>query len=414
MKQHLILATLALGLSGTAWAEDVDDLEAESTLSGSRTSKPVMEDSSEVSASLPKEEDSNRPYSSRAYEGARVLQMDAAFVQDVISAADLLFQRDYSGALKAFEEAGQRWPHSGLAPVGKVLVYQAKMLEDMDFQYEAQYELASKRARQQLMEAMEIPGNEAWEAFILGGVLGVDAIHNMRKGNYLTSLNRGLQAMGSINRSQELAPEFPDPLLGDGLYNYWRTVISRSTRGLPSFKDKRKLGIQQMQQIEKEGIFLGPAATFALTYTWLEEGALKRSMGAALRNQKRYPDNIVNNILVGRLYMYRRKYAKSELNFKKVLKTSPKNEKVHYYMGRLYLRTKQLARAEQHFDKYLGFEIPESSRSYALYAKGLVYYRRKDLDAAENYVNQAWKLGKLKRAKKRLEKIQKLRDKEGG
>ena len=63
--------------------------------------------------------------------------------------------------------------------------------------------------------------------------------------------------------------EVPDLKLGDGLYNYWRTVISRSVKGLPDFADKR-LGIEQMEYVQDNGIFLGPAATFALTYTWLK------------------------------------------------------------------------------------------------------------------------------------------------
>ena len=90
--------------------------------------------------------------------------------------------------------------------------------------------------------------------------------------------------MKAIERAKKLAPEFPDLKLGDGLFNYWRTVISRSVKGLPDFKDKRKLGIEQMEYVQDNGIFLGPAATFALTYTWLEEGALKRATQSALRS----------------------------------------------------------------------------------------------------------------------------------
>ncbi len=104
----------------------------------------------------------------------------------------------------------------------------------------------------------------------------------------------------------------------------------------------------------------------------------------------------------------------SERNFKKVLQTAPDNEKVHYYMARLYLRTKQLEKSEEHIDKYLGFALDDSYKSRALYAKGLIYYRRKDYDKAETYVTQAWQVGKLKRAKRRLEKIQRMRDRQGG
>jgi len=393
--------------------DDLDDEDAESTISGQPVGEPIMDDVEE-STPDPVDSYSTRPYSDRAYEGARVLQMDVAFVEDCIQATDLLFRRDYIGAREAFEDAGARWPNSGLAPVGRTLVYQAMMLENMDFRLEAQYVQAAKQARQQLQEAMEVPGNEAWEAFIYGGILGVDAIHSVRKGQYLSALTRGFEAMRSVNRAKKLAPEFKDPLLGDGLYNYWRTVISQSVKGLPAFGDNRKLGIEQMQTVEREAIFLGPAATFALTYTWLEEGARARALSAARRNQKRYPDNVVNNMLIGRIYMYRRMYAESEASFKRVLKVSPKNQQVHYYLGRMYLRTKQLSKAEEHVDAFLEFELNDSSRSRALYAKGLIYYRRKDYDTAEQYVSQAWDVGKLQRAKRRLEKIQRMRDRTGG
>ena len=118
-----------------------------------------------------------------------------------------------------------------------------------------------------------------------------------RRGNYLTALNRALEAMKSVNRAKKIAPDFPDLQLGDGLYNYWRTVISRNVKGLPDFADKRMQGIEQLEYVQDNGIFLGPAATFALTYTWLEEGALKRATQSALRNHRAYPDNVVNNLM---------------------------------------------------------------------------------------------------------------------
>ena len=241
--------------------------------------KPVVadiEDENAALSSVKTDVDTVRPYSDKVYEGARVLQMDVV-VHACQHAVDLVYQRKYNEAKAAFE-AAQKFPGSALGPIGKVLVYQALMLENLDFSFEKQYEHAANQARQQLMQALEIRGNDAWENFILGGVLGIDAIHAMRKGNYLSALNRGIEAMKSVNRAKKLAPEFPDLLLGDGLYNYWRTVITRSVKGLPDFADNRMLGIEQLQKVQEEGIFLGPAATFALTYTWLEEGALKRAI----------------------------------------------------------------------------------------------------------------------------------------
>ena len=131
-------------------------------------------------------------------------------------------------------------------------------------------------------------------------------------------------------------------------------------------------------------------------------------MAAAKRNEAAYPDNVVNNLLLGRLYMYRRDYSEAERSFKRVLEVDPGNMRVHYFLSRLYLRIRRLRGAEEHIDKYLAFDLTRNDKAHALYQKGLVYYRRKDYAQAKMYVEQAWTLGKLKRAKRRLEKIKKL------
>ena len=262
------------------------------------------------------------------------------------------------------------------------------------------------------MQALEIRGNDAWEHFILGGVLGIDAIHAMRKGNYVTALNRAIEAMKSVQRSQDLAPEFKDLMLGDGLYNYWRTVITRSVKGLPDFSDNRAQGIEQLRTVQSEGIFLGPAATFALTYTWLEEGALKRATASALRNHRAYPNNVVNNLMLGRLYMYRRDYSSAEKYFKMVLNVAPKNRRVHYFMTQMYLRQKRLVDAERHVNTYLSFSLSKRDKALGLHQKCLIYYRRKDWAKAEALAEEAWRVGKLKRSKNRLAKIKKAQARE--
>jgi tetratricopeptide (TPR) repeat protein len=411
------LQTLAAGalLLFTVPVMAQDDYE-EATFTGKKD-KPVIadiEDDADAVTPVTQAEETVRPYSERVYEGARFLQMDVEFVNACHQAVELVYQRKYTEAKVAFEAAQERFPGSALGPIGKVLVYQALMLENLDFSYEKQYEYAANQARQQLMQALEVRGNDAWENFILGGVLGIDAIHTMRKGNYLMALNRAIEAMKSVNRAKKLAPEFPDLLLGDGLYNYWRTVITRSVKGLPDFTDNRMLGIEQLQKVQNEGIFLGPAATFALTYTWLEEGALKRATAASLRNYRAYPDNVINNLMLGRLYMYRRNYTEALKFFKKVLNVAPKNRRVHYFLTRMYLRQKRLSDAELHVNIYLSFKLTKHDRALALHQKCLIYYRRKDWDTAERLAQEAWSLSKLKRAKNRLNKIKNARAREAG
>ena len=164
--------------------------------------------------------------------------------------------------------------------------------------------------------------------------------------------------------------------------------------------------------MEEKGIFLGPAATFALTFTWLEEGALKRATASALRNHKAYPNNVVNNLQLGRLYMYRRNYKEAERFFEMVISVSPENRRAHYYLTRMLVRQKRLADAETHINKFLSFQLTKRERANGLLLKSQIFYRRKDWNTAESLAREAWKVGKLKRAKNRISKISRARNRE--
>ena len=268
---------------------------------------------------------------------------------------DRIYLRDYKGARAKFGQMNKDFPGMVIGPVGDVLVWQALMLENFDFKFETQYQTASRQARQQLEQAVVTPGNEAWEYFLLAGMLGIESIHTMRHEEYAKALSRGYEAMKAVRKCQELAPDFVDIQLGDGLFDYWATVISRSTKLLPNTGDKRPEGIRQMMRVQERSLFLRAPATLALTFTWIEEGKRAKALESALRNYALYPKNIINNQVLGRVFMYNRKYADAERIFKEVQATDPKNQRSHYYLGRLYVRWGKLDAALASLATYLAF-----------------------------------------------------------
>lgn len=349
-----------------------------------------------------------------AHLGAEQLGVDAAFVADCQVGLNKIFLREYKGARAHFNGLAQKYPGWGIAPVGDLLVWQALMLENFDFRFEGQYQTALRRSRTELETSINVPGNEAWEYFLLAGVLGIDSIHTMRKEEWLKALNRGYEAMKMVAKVKEKAPDFIDVEIGDGLFNYWVTVVSRTTKAIPDTEDKRPLGIQQMQRVEREGVFLSAPATLAMTYTWIEEGNYKKALATSMKNQKRYPKNVINNLVAGRVYMYNRQFEKSESTLKGVLQVDDGNRRVHYYLARLYIRWKKLGEADASLDRYLAFkDLSKYDRASALYYKGVVAQRNEKLDQAEDYYSQAVKLAKLERARRRLEKLREERAKGG-
>jgi tetratricopeptide (TPR) repeat protein len=405
-------------LSAPALAEDDDGSEDVVAPQGDsvtgRKPPPLRGTLREDGTILPSsQEEMIGQYPARIVNGAKMLNMDVEFVWECWSAMEGLYERDYAKSKRTFAGIEERWRGSGVGPVGQALVWQALMLENFDFKYDAQYNASFSRAQQAMEQAMLSPGNEVWETFLLGALLGVDAIHKMRKEEFVTAINRGMEAMKYVSRAGEMAPEFVDAQLGDGLWLYWRSVVALNTPGVPAFSDERERGIEMMQLAQQRSVFLRPAAGHALTYTWIEEGQMNRALGLATSLSRAYPNNIVNLQVLGRIQMYRRLYPESETTFKRIISIDANNERVHYYLQRLYLRWGKLDESLAHADKYLAFNLSDYQRSYALYYKGTVYEKQGRLDEAEAAYKEAWRVDKLKRAKAKLERIEERRAKAG-
>ena len=324
---------------------------------------------------------------SSAQRGASQLHMDVDFVQGIQDGLDKVYRRDYPGAKEYFVRFEAKYPNSAVGSVADMLIWQALMLENFDYRYSAQYWQSSKAARLALDKALTIPGNEAWEHFLYGGVAGVESIHTIRTGSYLPALQLAFEALDQIQKTRELAPSFSDLLLADGMYNYWRSVLTMSSKIMPDFGDKRVEGLSQMKTVESSGIFLGPAATLGLTYSYLEESQYSEALAECQKNRSKYPDNVINNTLTGMTYIYLRKYPDALRLFAEVRKADPTNRRVRYWQGVAQLRAGQTAPAITEFTEYLQSDYLEDWQKAATHWRlGQAYQKdSRFLDADTEY-----------------------------
>ena len=396
-----MIASLLLYLN-LAFAEEPSGVELSDTVSG-RNVRSINLPDGEVTLTQYEDEKQGQ-YPKRIYDGARWLQMSVDFVWSCWEVMNSLYQRDYKGLHGVVERVKKQYPDSGVAPVGRALMWQVLMLENFDFKYEMQYKSSFDIARQDLERARLQPGNDAWENFLMGAILGVDAIHELRKEDFLDAINQGYEAMKFIEMAKKQAPYFVDSQLGDGLWLYWRSLIASNVPGVPVFADERPQGIEMMQLAERESVFLRPAASHALVYTWIEERKMKTALMTAKHLQDFYPNNVINLQVLGRVQMYQRQYKAAEKSFQRVLLLSPKNQRVHFYLARLYMRMQQNQKAEEHIDTYLTFDLSDYHKGYAYYFKGHIHYRQKEYKKAKKAYEQAWKVNKVKGAKERAAK----------
>ncbi len=413
MSAFLLFALQAVpGFAQDAGAEDVDADRQDTSLLGqvstlSPLSPPATASGSAGPVGPPAPPASSLPYSAEVYVGAKVLDMPAAFVAGIQQGLELVYLRKYDEALAHFRELDKAQPSpTGIAEVADTVIWQARMLENFDYRYDKEYWNSSKEAKAAVYASLERPGQDAWDHLLLAGVLGVEAIHTMRQSHYLSALRLAFQAMDHIGRSRAAAPDFIDLQLADGLYNYWRTVVTMSSSMLPDFGDHRARGIEQMARVEREGVFMGPMATLSLAFTWMEEKDWNKAAAACEKNRKAYPDNVINNLVTGMVQIYRRKYQDAIAAFDHVHRVDPSNDRAHYWRGVALMRKGDLDAAKRELHTYLGSEHLEKSQlAYVHYRLGQAHAKAEEYAEAVDFYAKAAKIDGHKGAKRALSRL---------
>lgn len=361
---------------------------------------------------VPPPDTPNLQYPIVVYRGAAQLGMSRAFVGHVRDGLDMLYHRHYRDMRTLFSELEAVYPDTAVSAVSDALMWQSMMFENYDFRYDASYQASSALARKRLGAALGKPGNEAWENLMLGVVAGIEAIHAARQDHYLPALSLAFEAIDHIETTRKIAPNFLDLALADGLYNYWRTAITLRSKALPDFGDKRDLGIQQMQSVIDSGVFLTAPARLSLAYSYLDRGKYLDAARLLQENEKLYPDNVINEMLLGTTFLYARKYPDALVAFDRVSAIDPTNRRVIYYRGIAQHRLSRYDEALKSFEAYLAFPDLESyQRSGTLWRLGEVLFQLKRYDEAEAMFDASAKLGD-DNAKASLERLRKAR-KEG-
>lgn len=329
-------------------------------------------------------------------EAARQLQIPLELAAGLQGACDRIYARDYPAAKEILDRLTARFPQSGAGPLGHSVLYQALMLENVDFRYERAWRAAHEALQSQLSAGLSGEARQehaALKQFVLAGSLGLAAIHHLRRQEWPSALAQAIDGVQALERSAALAPAFRDPLLGDGLYLYWRSVVTLQTRVLPPFPDQRVRGFDLLQQAEREAVFLGPGATVAIVYSCIEERRPDLALERCRYFERRYPANVLNLLTTGRVLSAVGRHEEALVIYAKIKKQVPSNQRVWYQEAVAYTRLIRWPEAERCLLIYLGFiDLTVESRAQAAFRLGQVYEKMARWDDARRWYGEAIRL----------------------
>lgn len=304
----------------------------------------------------------------RVQSAVALLALDPRFAAETMDMIDAVYARRYGEAEARFARATVEWPLSGVGPFGIAILAQARMYENEDECCLPDYERGRDAARAQLEAGQDTPGNEAFEMLIAGGVDGLDAVHLMRRKQYLGALAPAYAGLRALNRAREVVPALADPVLGHGMFLYWRTVISRRSALLPDFADRRPEGVELLRRAEREALFLGPCAGLALVYAHVEAQDWPAAIAQAEKIAIQYPDNALNRMILA--YALRRsgRLGAAVAEYEKV---SPEVYRAEFHRGQALVVMGRHAEGAAAIEHYLAdVRVPSGLRPTALYWLG--------------------------------------------
>ena len=345
----------------------------------------------------------------REFTGENTLDVETDLMRRTQEGLEMIYQRQYKEALRHFREVREIYPDSPAGSFGRSVVFQAMMLENFDYGYRDTYQVEAEKALALVEKALKSPDQKAWNYFLYAGIIGLDGLDRVREGDYLTAFNKGWDALEAMKKSKRHAPDFADPDLGIGIYNYWRTAITSRVDFLPKFGDHRAEGIQQMEHARDNSMLVWAGASFALSYTYMEERDYDKAIAECITLQAEYPNSIINNMLLARIYTKSKNYDGALAALEQIQQTDPSNRRVLWHIGDTYYKSRRHDdEAKQAFTEYLEHTIPAPYRCHTEYRLGQIAQRARDYAEAARHFELALQANpKYSPARKRLESMQK-------
>ncbi|MCK6526597.1 tetratricopeptide repeat protein [Myxococcota bacterium] len=339
----------------------------------------------------------------RTFTGENHLDVPRPLMKATQEGLEMIYRREYVPALDHFEGISKDFPDSPVGHVGRALAFQSMMLENFDLSHEAAYARERDAAYALVNRALKSTQRQAWNHFLYAVVVGLDGIHEARRGDMLTGLNKGWDAVEAMKKARRLDPDFADPELGIGIYNYWRTALTEGNKQLPKFGDHRAEGIAQMTSAQQRGFLTWAAAGFTLAFTYWEDKKPDQAVAECEKLLKEYPESVITRMLLGRVHAKADRVDAALAQYREIQRLAPQNQRVLFLIGDLLFKKKDDRGAEEHFMKYLATRPMELAQASAWFRIGQIRERAHDVEGALGAYQAALQLApKYSQAEKRL------------
>ena len=135
------------------------------------------------------------------------------------------------------------------------------------------------------------PDND-WATFFLGGADGFKGTYESRYEKWITSFRHGWRGVSTLMTLHKKNPDIKDVYYGLGMYDYWRSAMTKVLWWMPGIENRSREGIQELEIARKEGVYTSLSAAANLVIVYNAEGRFKDALTIAEELLARYPASV--------------------------------------------------------------------------------------------------------------------------
>ncbi|PIR17396.1 MAG: hypothetical protein COV46_04350 [Deltaproteobacteria bacterium CG11_big_fil_rev_8_21_14_0_20_49_13] len=276
----------------------------------------------------------------------------ADVISETLLGEELMFERNYPAALELFSIIEKEYPDSPCGTFGQLATLQIMMFENLDFRFKDQYVEAEKRFERVAYKTIN-NNPTTWDLFILGAGYGMKGFYFAREGKWFRAVGSAVRATQLLKRAQFIDKTFVDSDLGIGMYNYWRSVLTKGLRFLPFFGDHTAEGIAAVENVIENGKYGKTLAEANMAFMLAREKRYDEARKILTLFLMKYPNNIILRQLSGDIYIDTKKYDKAAEEYKLIYKIDPEMTRAIFRLGRIYQKAGKNEESLKYYQQYL-------------------------------------------------------------
>lgn len=201
----------------------------------------------------------------------------------------LTYNEQYDSAHTLFKTFQSKYPDIPAAQYFRAATLLAEMKDHENFMHDDSFYQYLEDVIDMADRMRERDYDSDWAYFFMGGANAYWAYQDVRKGNKLSVIQKGIRCKNLLEKCLDKNPQNHDARFGLGNSQYWGSVKTEKFNWLPLLGDDTELGIENIRIATERSLFSQELAKNALIYIYTNEEMYDSAVVIAQKFRAQYP-----------------------------------------------------------------------------------------------------------------------------